>query len=105
MQSRRFLKRGFRSRLEALRMMLQLLEKENFQKELKPLLVRAIGSLIPTVTEVDVLRRQLMLDIQNLVEADPSYRKALIDELSEMDRSWSIINIQERSGLPAIVSG
>jgi hypothetical protein len=84
-------------RLEALRMMPQLLEQENFQKELKPLLVRAIGSLIPTVTEVDVLRRQLMLDIQNLVEADPSYRKALIDELSEMDRSWNIINIQGRS--------
>ena len=83
-------------RLEALRMVPQLLEQENFQKELKPLLVRAIGSLIPTVTAVDVLRRQLMLDIQNLVEADPGYRKALIDELSEMDRSWSIISIEGR---------
>ena len=79
-------------RLDALRMMPQLLEQKTFRQELKPLLVRAIGSLIPTVTEVDVLRRQLMLDIQDLVEADPTYRKALIDQLSEMDRSWSIIN-------------
>jgi hypothetical protein len=46
-----------------------------------------------------------VLYFKKQVEADPSYRKALIDELSEMDRSWSIINIQERSGLPAIVSG
>jgi hypothetical protein len=79
-------------RLDALRMMPQLLEQKNFQQELKPLLVRAITSLIPTVTDVDVLRRQLMLDIQNLVEADPAYRKGLIDQLSEMDRNWSFIN-------------
>lgn len=79
-------------RLDALRMMPQLLQQKNFQQELQPLLVRAITSLIPTVTEVDVLRRQLMLDIQTLVEADPAYRKALIDQLSEMDRNWSVIN-------------
>jgi len=52
-------------------------------------MVRSISSLIPTVTEVEVLRRQLMLDIQTLVEADESYRKALITELSRMDQSWS----------------
>ena len=79
-------------RLDALRMMPQLLEQKNYQQELKPLLVRSISSLIPTVTEVEVLRRQLMLDIQTLVEADESYRKALITELSRMDQSWSFIN-------------
>ena len=79
-------------RLDALRMMPQLLEQKNYQQELKPLLVRSISSLIPTLTEVEVLRRQLMLDIQTLVEADESYRKALITELSSLDRSWSLIN-------------
>ena len=79
-------------RLDALRMMPKLLEQKNYQEELKPLLVRSISSLIPTVTEVEVLRRQVMLDIQTLVEADESYRKALIAELSGMDRSWSFIN-------------
>ena len=78
-------------RLDALRMMPQLLEQKNFQQELRPLLVRALASLIPAVTEVDVLRRQLMLDIQTLVEVDPASRKALIDQLSEMDRNWSVI--------------
>jgi hypothetical protein len=61
-------------RLDALRMMPQLLEQKNYQQQLKSLLVRRISSL----TEVDVLRRQLMLDIQTLVEADESYRKLLI---------------------------
>ena len=79
-------------RLDALRMMPQLLEQKNYQQELKPLMVRSISSLIPTVTEVEVLRRQLMLDIQTLVEADESYRKSLITELSRMDRNWSFIN-------------
>ena len=78
-------------RLDALRMMPQLLEQKNFQEELRPLLVRALATLIPTVTEVDVLRRQLMLNIQTLVQADPVSQKALIDQLSEMDRSWSVI--------------
>jgi rRNA maturation protein Nop10 len=62
-------------RLDALRMMPKLLEQKNYQQELMPLLVRSIASLIPTVTEVDVLRRQLMLDIQTVVEADESFRK------------------------------
>ena len=79
-------------RLDALRMMPQLLAQQTYQKELKPLLVRGIASLIPSVTEVEVLRRQLMLDIHTLVEADESYRKALITELSAMDLSWSFIN-------------
>ena len=79
-------------RLDALRMMPQLLEQKNYQQELKPLMVRSISSLIPTVTEVEVLRRQLMLDIQTLVEADESYRKSLITELSRMDQNWSFIN-------------
>ena len=56
-------------------MMPKLLEQKNYQQELMPLLVRSIASLIPTVTEVDVLRRQLMLDIQTVVEADESFRK------------------------------
>jgi rRNA maturation protein Nop10 len=79
-------------RLDALRTMPQLLEQKNYQEELKPFLVRSISSLIPTLTEVEVLRRQLMLDIQTLVEADESYRKALITELSSLNRSWSLIN-------------
>jgi len=79
-------------RLDALRTMPQLLEQKNYQQELKPLLVKSISSLIPSLTEVDVLRRQLMLDIQTLVEADESYRKLLITELSALDRNWSFIN-------------
>ena len=79
-------------RLDALRTMPQLLEQKNYQQQLKPFLVRSISSLIPSVTEVEVLRRQLMLDIQTLVEADESYRKALITELTGSDRSWSFIN-------------
>ena len=47
---------------------------KEFQEELKPFLVRRISSLIPNLTEVEVLRRQVMLDIQTLVEADESYR-------------------------------
>jgi hypothetical protein len=62
-------------RLDALRTMPQLLEQKNYQQELKPLLVRSISSLIPSLTEVEILRRQLMLDIQTLVETDESYRK------------------------------
>jgi hypothetical protein len=46
----------------------QLLEQKDYQQELKPLLVRSISSLIPSLTGVEVLRRQLMLDIQTLVE-------------------------------------
>jgi hypothetical protein len=79
-------------RLDALRTMPQLLEQKNYQQELKPLLVRSISSLIPSLTEVEILRRQLMLDIQTLVEADESYRKPLITELLGLDRSWSFIN-------------
>ena len=79
-------------RLDALRTMPQLLEQKNYQQELKPLLVRSISSLIPSTTEVEVLRRQLMLDIQALVEADESYRKPLITELTGLDRNWSFIN-------------
>jgi len=79
-------------RLDALRTMPQLLDQKNYQQELKPFLVRSISSLIPSLTEVEVLRRQLMLDIQTLVEADESYRKALITELTGSDRSWSFIN-------------
>src|SRR5262249_12178929 len=70
----------------------QLLEQKNYQQELKPLLVRSVSSLIPSVTEVEVLRRQLMLDIQILVEADESYRSPLITVLTGSDRSWSFIN-------------
>jgi hypothetical protein len=70
----------------------QLLEQKDYQQELKPLLVRSISTLIPSLTEVEVLRRQLMLDIQTLVESDESYRKLLITELSALDRSWSFIN-------------
>jgi len=69
-----------------------LLEQKNYQEELKPFLVRRISSLIPNLTEVEVLRRQVMLDIQTLVEADESYRKPLIVEFSSLDRSWSLIN-------------
>jgi hypothetical protein len=79
-------------RLDALRMMPDLLAQKSYQDELKPLLVRSISSLIPNLTEVEVLRRQVMLDIQTLVEADESYRKPLIVELSSLDRSWSLIN-------------
>ena len=79
-------------RLDALRTMPQLLEQKNYQQELKPLLVKSISALISSLTEVEVLRRQLMLDIQTLVEADESYRKLLISELSALDRSWSFIN-------------
>jgi hypothetical protein len=70
----------------------QLLEQKKYQQELRPLLSRSISSLIPNVTEVEVLRRQTMLDIQTLVEADESHRKPLISELSGLDRSWSFIN-------------
>jgi hypothetical protein len=79
-------------RLDALRMMPDLLEQKNHQQELRPFLVRSISSLIPNLTEVEVLRRQVMLDIQTLVEADESYRKPLIVELSSLDRSWNLIN-------------
>jgi hypothetical protein len=79
-------------RLDALRTMPQLLEQKKYQQELRPLLARSIASLIPSVTEVEVLRRQVMLDIQTLVEADESYRKPLISELLGLDRSWSFIN-------------
>jgi len=70
----------------------QLLQQKNHQQELKPLLVRSISSLIPSLTEIDVLRRQPMLDIQTLVEADESYRKLLNAELPALDRNWSFIN-------------
>ena len=85
-------------RLDALRMMPKLLEQKNYKQELRPLLVRSISSLIPTVTEVEILRRQLMLDIQTLVEADDSYRDALIAELSGMDQNWSFINAEDKAG-------
>src|SRR5215510_11834814 len=79
-------------RLDALRTMPQLPVQEKYREELKPLLVRAVSSLLPTVTDNEVLRRQLMLDIQTLVETDESYRKALITQLSSLDRSWNLIN-------------
>ncbi len=79
-------------RLDALRMMPDLLAQKGYQDELKPLLVRSISSLIPNLTDVEVLRRQVMLDIQTLVEADESYRKPLIVELTSLDRSWNLIN-------------
>jgi hypothetical protein len=79
-------------RLDALRTMPQLLEQKKYEQELRPVLVRSISSLIPSITEVEVLRRQIMLDIQTLVEADESYRKPLINELLGLDRSWSFIN-------------
>jgi rRNA maturation protein Nop10 len=92
-------------RLDALRMMPQLLEQKNFKQELKPLLVRAITSLIPAVTETDVLRRQLMLDMQSLVAADPAYRQALINQLVEMDRNWSVINKETSPDLKQVRVG
>jgi hypothetical protein len=70
----------------------KLVEQKKYQQELKPLLARSISGLIPNVTEVEVLRRQIMLDLQTLVEADESYRKPLISELLGLDRSWSFIN-------------
>jgi hypothetical protein len=79
-------------RLESLRTMPKLIEQQKYQQELRPLLARSISSLIPNVTEVEVLRRQIMLDMETLVEADESYRKALISELLGLDRSWSFIN-------------
>ena len=79
-------------RLDALRMMPELLEQKNYQQELKPLLVRSIPSLIASLAEVEILRRQVMLDMETLVEADESYRKPLITELSSLDRSWNLIN-------------
>jgi hypothetical protein len=47
---------------------------------------------MPTVANVEVLRRQLMLDIETLVETDESYRNALIAELSAMDENWRFIH-------------
>jgi hypothetical protein len=79
-------------KLDALRTMPKLVEQKKYQQELKPLLARSISGLIPNVTEVEVLRRQIMLDIQTLVEADESYRKPLISELLGLDRSRSFIN-------------
>ncbi|HYZ73144.1 MAG TPA: zinc ribbon domain-containing protein [Chthoniobacterales bacterium] len=79
-------------RLDALRTMPKLVEQKKYQEELRPRLARSISSLIPSLTEVEVLRRQAMLDIETLVEADESYRKPFIDELSALDRSWSFIN-------------
>ena len=39
-----------------------------------------------------------MLDIQTLVEADDSYRDALIAKLSGMDQNWSFINAEDKAG-------
>ncbi|HVQ20010.1 MAG TPA: hypothetical protein VMS23_03080 [Terrimicrobiaceae bacterium] len=88
-------------RLDALRTMPQLIEQKNYQEELTPLLVRSISSPVRTVTEVDVLRRQF--NIQTLVEADETYRKAAVAELSAMDRNWSFIN--SKAGGDPIRSG
>jgi zinc-ribbon domain len=79
-------------KLDALRIMPKLVEQKKYQQELRPRLARSISGLIPSVTEVEVLRRQLMLDIETLVAEDESYRKPLIDELSGLDRSWSFVN-------------
>jgi hypothetical protein len=53
-------------RLDALRTMPQLLEQKNYQQELKPLLVRSISSLLPTLTEVEVSQKAT-----NARHADP----------------------------------
>jgi hypothetical protein len=79
-------------KLDALRIMPKLVEQKKYQQELRPRLSRSIAGLIPNVTEVEVLRRQIMLDIETLVAKDESYRKVLIDELSGLDRSWSLTN-------------
>ena len=79
-------------KLDALRIMPKLVEQKKYRQELRSRLARRISGLIPSVTEVEVLRRQIMLDIETLVAEDESYRKPLIDELSGLDRSWSFIN-------------
>ena len=56
-------------------MMPQLLEQKNFQQELKPLLVRAVTSHSRGDRD-GCSQRQLMLDMQSLVAADPTYRQA-----------------------------
>ena len=86
-------------RLDALRTMPQLLEQKNYQPELKPLLVRSISSLIPSLTEVDVLRKQLMLDIQTLVEADESYRKLLLPNY-QLWAGTGVLSITKLEELP-----
>jgi hypothetical protein len=79
-------------RLDALRTMPQLIEQKNYQEELTPLLVRSISSPVRTVTEVDVLRRQLMLNIQTLVEVDETYRRRSSLNCRPWIENWSFIN-------------
>lgn len=79
-------------RLEALRMMPRLLEQKRYEADLKPLLVRGIPGLIPSTSELEVLRRELMLDLQTLVEGDDALRGPLIAELSSLDQRWTLIN-------------
>jgi hypothetical protein len=79
-------------RLDALRMIPYLLEQKKYQEELKPLLVRSIPGLIPSLSEVEVLRKEAILDLQSRVETDESFRQPLIAELSNLDRRWTRIN-------------
>ena len=79
-------------RLEALRSMPRLLEQKNYEQQLKPLLTRSVPALIPSIAEVEVLRREAILDLQTLVDADESLRGPLISELTELDRRWALIS-------------
>src|SRR4029077_5181428 len=79
-------------RQDALRTMPQLIEQKNYQEELTPLLVRSISSPVRTVTEVDVLCRQLMLNIQTLVEVDETYRRRSSLNCRPWIENWSFIN-------------
>jgi hypothetical protein len=79
-------------RLDALKMMPRLLEQKGYEGDLKPLLVRGMPGLIPSLSEVEVLRREALLDLQALVDADESLRPALIAELSGLDRRWALLN-------------
>jgi hypothetical protein len=55
----------------------KLVEQKKYQQELRPRLARSISDLIPSLTEVEVLRRQIMLDIETLVAEDESYPKTI----------------------------
>lgn len=79
-------------RLDALKMMPRLLEQKKYEGDLKPLLVRGVPGLIPSISEVEVLRKEVILDLQALVDADESLRPPLTAELSGLDRRWALIN-------------
>jgi hypothetical protein len=59
-------------RLEALRSMPRLLQQKTYEQQLKPLLTRSIPALIPSIAEVEILRREAILDLQTLVDTDES---------------------------------